>query len=249
MPLVGTLDVKARLAEAPLVTRVASEPWALPSASILHLLFEIDDASMLELIPPALHPTIPPTVQLVLMRAPESSVGAFTLALCRVGCRASAFQRAFVTRAYCDSDAATAELRERYGFDARTGSVRLARYHDRVIGQVEARGRTILDCELVDPIAIGAGDVRYVDNLNLARIARGGVEIPRLLQVDPAHEIRTADRGTPSLRAFDADAWGAPGLRVNYAVSGSIAVADVTFPRLRFAIDPQKPAYLGTEQL
>ncbi len=249
MPLVGTLDVKARLDETPLVTRLASEPWTLPRVSILHLLFEIDDATMLELIPPALHPTIPPTVQLVVMQAPESSVGAFALALCRVGCRASAFQRAFVTRAYCDSEAATAELRERYGFDARRGSVRLARYHDRVIGQVELAGRSILDCELVDPIAIGTGDVRYVDNLNLARLRRGGAELPRLLQVDPVHEIRTADRGSAALRTLDADAWGAHGLRTNYPVSGSIVVADITFPKLRFAIDPEKPAYLGTEQL
>lgn len=249
MPLLGTLDVKARRAEAPLVTRLASEPWTLPRASILHLLFEIDDATMLELLPPALHPTIPPTVQLVVMQAPESSAGPFTLALCRVGCRASAFQRGFVTRAYCDSEAAIQELRERYGFDVRRASVRLARYHDRVIGQVEHGGRSILDCELVDPIAIGTGDVRYVDNLTLARLSRGGAEVVRLLQIDPVHEIRTADRGKPALRSFDADAWGAPGLRTNYAVSGSIVVADVTLPKLRFAIDPEKPAYLGTEQL
>ncbi len=247
MPLFGTLDVKSRLEGTPLVTRPATEPWPLPGTLVLNLIHEMDEGAMLSALPPALHPTIPPTLHYIFVRAPESSVGPFTLALVRIGCRASAFQRGFVTRAYCDSEAATRELRERFGFDAWTTPVRLTRRHDRVTGEVEQGGKTILACELVDPIAIGPDDVRYVDSLNLARLARGGVELPRLLQVDPAWMIKTVDRGQPHVIHFDPDAWRAPGVRPNYPVSASIATTDVTFPKLRFAIDPDKAAYLGTE--
>jgi hypothetical protein len=247
MPHFGTLDVKSRLDGTPLVTRPAAEPWALPRVSVLQLMYEIDENAMLSSLPPALHPTIPPTLHYVFLRAPESSVGPFTLALVRIGCRASAFQRGFVTRAHCDSEAAVRELRERFGFDAWPAHVRLVRRHDRVVGEVELSGRPILACELVDPIAIGAGDIRYVDNLNLARLSRGGAPVARLLQVDPAWAIETADRGRPHLIAFDADAWAAPGVRPNYPVSASVVTAQVAFPKLRFAIDPEKPAYQGTE--
>jgi hypothetical protein len=249
MPQFGSLDVKARLQGTPLVTRPATEPWAVPGVSVLNLIHEIDDGAMLSSLPPALHPTIPPTLHYVFVRAAESSVGPFTLALVRIGCRASAFQRGFVTRAFCESEAATRELRERWGFDVRPAQVRLLRRHDRVTGEVELDGRRILACELIDPIAIGADDVRYIDALNLARLARGGSELPRLLQVDPAWTIKTVDRGQPHVIAFDADACGAPGVRPNYPVSASIATADVTFPKLRFAIDPEKPAHLGSEAL
>jgi hypothetical protein len=249
MPLYGTLDVKSRLDGTPLVTRPATEPWAVPGVSVLNLIFEMDEGAMLSALPPALHPTIPPTLHFVFVRAPESSVGPFTLALVRIGCRASAFQRGFVTRAYCESEAATRELRERYAFDVRPARVHLTRRHDRVVGEVDLDGRAILACELIDPIAIGADDVRYIDSLNLARVPRGGAPVPRLLQVDPAWTIKTVDRGRPHAIAFDPDAWSAPGVRPNYPVSASIATADVVFPKLRFAIDPDKPAHLGSEAL
>ncbi len=249
MPSFGTLDTKARLAGTPLVTRPATEPWTLPGATVLQLMYEIDEPAMLASLPPALHPTIPPTLHLVFLRAPETSVGPFTLALLRIGCRASAFQRAFVTRAYCDSEPAALELRERWGFDARPAHVRLTRRHDRVTGEVELDGRPILSCDLIDPIAIGADDVRYVDHLNLARLSRAGAAVPRLLQVDPGWAIKTADRGEPRVVAFDADAWSAPGVRPAYPVSASVVLADVTLPKLRFAIDPEKPAHLGSEAI
>jgi hypothetical protein len=247
MPLFGSLDVKSRLAGTPLVTRPATETWALSGVSVLNLILEMDEGAMLSALPPALHPTIPPTLHYVFLRAPESSVGPFTLALTRIGCRASAFQRGFVTRAYCDSEAATRELRERWGFDVRPAGVRLTRRHDRVTGDVEQGGRSILACELIDPIAIGADDVRYIDSLNLARLPRAGAELPRLLQVDPAWTIKTVDRGHPHVITFDPDAWSAPGVRPNYPISASIATTDVVFPKLRFAIDPDKAAYLGSE--
>jgi len=249
MPLFGTLDVKSRLADAPLLERLDTEPWELPGAEVLHLLYEIDDAAMQTLLPPALHPTIPPTCHLVVTRVPESPAGPFVLAQTRVGCRAGAFQRGLVTRAFCDSPRAASELRHRFGFDVRPARVRLTPRYDRVEAEVALDGRRVLACELVDPLAIGQEDVRYVDVLNLARVVREGEERARLVQVDAVYAIHRADRGRPMLHAFEADAWRAEGLIPRWAVSGSFSRADLTLPRLRFLVDPLRPAFQATERV
>lgn len=245
MPLFGALDVKAVLETAPEVRDLGTEPWTLPGAEVLHLLFELGDEGNLELIPPALHPTIPPTCSLLAVRAPESPAGPFLLVQLRVGCRASAFQRAYVVRSFCDAPGAAEELRARWGFEASASDARFERRHDRL--QLSVPG--ILEASLVDPIPIGVGDVRYVDSLNPARVLRDGAWTGRLIQIDPSYEIRAADRGEPELAAFDAAACGAPGLAPVYPVSGSYVLADVTLPALRFLIDPTQPAYQGTERV
>lgn len=249
MPLFGTLDVKARGADAPRVAALASADWSLPGAEVLHLLFETEDAGNLALLPPALHPTIPPTCHLVVMRAPESPVGRFVLAQLRVGCRAGAFQRGLVTRAFCDSARATAALRDGFGFDVRTAEVKLARRHDEMSARVTEDGRCVLACALADPVAIGPDDVRYVDALNLAWVPRGGEPALRLVQVDARQTLHTADRGRPTIATFDAAAWAAPGLVPDYGVAASFCTADVVLPRVRFLVDPEKPAFRGTEKV
>lgn len=249
MPLFGTLDVKARGAAAPRLAALASGEWSLPDAEVLQLLFETDDAGNLALLPPALHPTIPPTCHLVVTRAPESPVGAFVLAQLRVGCRAGAFQRGFVTRAFCDSALAASALREGFGFDCRPADVRLVRRHDEVSARVAESGRTILACSLADPIAIGPDDVRYVDTLNLAWVPRDGELALRLVQLDARQTIHTADRGRPCIDRFEAEAWAAPGLVPDYGVSASFCTADLVFPRVRFLVEPEKPAFQGTHRV
>ncbi|HVP30306.1 MAG TPA: hypothetical protein VMW35_14215 [Myxococcota bacterium] len=249
MPLYGTLDVKARAADAPRLAALDAPEWQLPGAEVLHLLFETEDAGNLALLPPALHPTIPPTCHLVVIRAPESPAGAFVLAQLRVGCRAGAFQRGFVTRAFCDSARAAAALCSAFGFDARAADVRLVRRHDEVSARVTEGGRAILACSLGDPVAIGPDDVRYVDALNLAWVPRGGESVLRLVQVDARQRIHTADRGRPRIASFDAPAWAASGLVPDYGVSASFCSADLVLPRIRFLVDPEKPAFRGTEKL
>ena len=249
MPLFGTLDVKPLLADAPLLERLDTEPWTLPGAEVLHVLHEIDAAAMQTLLPPALHPTIPPTSHLVVTRVPESPVGPFVLAQARVGCRAGAFQRGLVTRAFCDSPRAASELRQRFGFDVRPARVRLSSHYDRVEAEVALDGRRILGCGLVDPLAIGQGDVRYVDVLNLARVVRDGEERARLVQLDAVYSVLRADRGRPVLQAFDAAAWRADGLLPRWAVSGSFCRVDLTLPRPRYLVDPLRPAFQATERI
>jgi hypothetical protein len=249
MPLTGTRDLTSTAANVPLMASLATEPWQLNDAQLLHVLYEANDAAITSLIPPALHPTIPPTLYITVVRVPDSSVGAFTLAEVRAGCRAGARPRAFLARAYCDSDRAIAELRARWGYPVQMGDVSLRRYYDRVVASVATDGRPVLACGLVNPEPISGGDIQYIASMNLARVVRDGQEVLRLIQVDPEYTFHKADRGRPLLTAFDGDAWGLPGAVPVYPVSTSFAVCDIVMPEIRYIADPAKPPLQAIEKV
>ena len=81
--------------------------------------------------------------------------------------------------------------------------------------------------------------------MHLARTPRG----LRLVQVDPTFAVERAERGRPHLVAFDAAAWGDARIVPMHPVSASIAIADVTLPRLRYLCRPDVWAFEGTERL
>jgi hypothetical protein len=249
MPLTGTRDLTGLASAAPLVTDLGTEPWELPRAEVLQVLYEIDDRAMLTIIPPALHPTIPPTAFFTVTRVPASPAGPFILAEVRIGCRAAARPRGFLVRAYCDSDVAAAELRARWGYNVSRADVRLDRQYFRIVGSVAENGVKLLECTLKDPEPISGKDVQYIASMNLARLARDGQELTRLIQVDPDFVFHTADRGSPMLGEFVASAWGLDGVVPVYPVSASYAVCDITLPRLRYLVDPTKPPLQAVETI
>src|SRR5437867_10814890 len=118
MPLLGTLDVVPRLADAPKLDNYDTEAWEIAGVELLSLTFEIDDRQMTAALPPALYPTIPPVAYFSVAAYPESPIGPFALAQVRVGCRASALPRGFLLRAYSDSPAACDALGRRWGISA-----------------------------------------------------------------------------------------------------------------------------------
>lgn len=249
MPLVGTRDITRLAAGTALVERLDTEPWPLPQAEVFQALYELDEANLLSLLPRALHPTIPPMISFVFHKAVESSVGPFTLAEARVGCRSGARPRAFVARAFCDSIAAIELLRAHWGYPVEQAEVSLRHHYDRVFATVAKDGRTILDVALGDPEAIGQGDIQYIANMNLARIRKDGGEVVRLLQVDADYAVHRAERGRPLLETFDAAAWGVDGARPDWPISATWAVADVTLPKLRYMVDPEKPPLEALETI
>ena len=85
--------------------------------------------------------------------------------------------------------------------------------------------------------------------MHLARVEGGEGAHPRLVQVDSEYEFRTADRGRPELRCFDASAWGHDRLVPTEPVSTSFAVGDVSIPPVRYVCNPDIPAAEGTERL
>jgi len=250
MPLFGKQDVQAAAARAPLMNGFGTEAWELKNAEILHLAFEVVEGPAEWLIPPALHPSIPPYTALSVARFPTSPVGPFALAQVRLVVRAGIRPRAYLLGAYTDSERAAHELRARWGFTLGPGTITLQARHDRVIGQVVREGQTILDMELENPEQISGTDVTYLDSLHLARVTESGKETPVIVQVDPEYVFHSAQRGKPRLISLQADAWGGDGrLRLTHPMHATFCRCDTDMPKLRFGMDPSVPAVQGSRRL
>lgn len=249
MPLYGLRDVTPLVETAPEMESLDTEPLELPGVEVLQVMFEIDAAPMLDLLPPALHPTIPPTATFVFWRAQDGPLGAFTMAQLRVGCRAGVRPRGFLASSFCDAEPAAEALRSRWGYNCRPGLVRLRRFYDRIVGSVVVNDDTILQVSLMDPQAISGGDVQYVANMHLARVRRDGALLPRLVQVDPEFTFQRAERGRPVVDHIDPERHAVAALTPVYPVSASYTLCDITLPRIRYIVDPERPAMQGTETL
>jgi hypothetical protein len=242
--LFGTADLDALAATAPRMERLDTEPLVLPGAWVLQATFEMPAAVRECFLPPALHPTDPPLVSWLVYRCAESPLGPFVLAQLRVSCRSGVRPRGFLLDAVVDSPAASRELATRWGFRARIGAVHVARGYETITTTVALDGRTILEVALRDPDPLGAHDVQYTASMHLAHTPRG----VRLIQVDPTYDVTRAERGLPALLACDPTAWGDARLVPGHPVSGSLALADVTLPKLRYVCRPDVWAFDGTER-
>ncbi len=250
MPVFGKQDCQAWAPRVPLMSGFGTEAWELKGAEILQLSFEVVEDLALELIPPALHPSIPPYATLSLARFPESPVGPFCLAQVRVIARAGIRPRGYLLGAYTDSEEAAVELRSRWGFTVDKGKIALQVYHHRVEGQVWKAGQTIVEMVLENPETISGSDITYIDSLHLARVEEGGRESLVLVQVDPEYVFHLAQRGRPRLVAFRGEAWGAGELlRFTNPIVATFTRCDTDLPRLRFAMDPALPAVQGSRRI
>lgn len=246
MPRVGKQDVHTAAQRVPLLKKLHTEVWELPGAELLHLSFEIVEEPAEELIPPALHPSIPSYATLSIARYPQSPVGPFSLAQVRVVARAGIRPRGYLLGAYTNSERAAAELRARWGFTIDVGTITLDPRHDQIIGRVQRGEQTILEMALHAPEQISGSDVVYADSLHLVRLAENGTEKPVLIQVDPEYVFHNAQRGRARLLSFQADAWGAETrLRCRDPIVGTYVRCDMDLPKLRFALDPTVPNARG----
>jgi acetoacetate decarboxylase len=250
MPQFGKQDMQAAVARAPLIKGFGTEAWELKNAEILHLAFEVVEGPAEWLVPPALHPSIPPYATLAVARFSTSPVGPFALAQVRLVVRAGIRPRGYLLGAYTDSEQAANELRARWGFTLGLATITLQARHDRVIGQVVREGQTILDMELENPEQIAGTEVTYLDNLHLARVMENGKETPVIVQVDPEYVFHSAQRGKPRLISLQADAWGGDNrLRCTNPMHATFCRCDTDMPKLRFGMDPSVPAVQGSRRL
>ncbi len=248
MPLTGTRDLTAIAGSAPLLTSLDTDPWELKGAQHLQLHHELGGDRQ-ALLPPALHPSIPPTLLVNVTHVPDSEVGAFNLATVRVGCRAGARPRGLLVRGYCDSAAATSVLRERWGYPIDLADVWFKPGYARAATSVTVDGEVVLEGELVDPQPITGADVQYMASLNLARVSRDGEEKALLLQVDPDFTFERAQRGRPRLTVFEAEAWNLPGASAAHPISASLTTVDMTLPSLRYLVHPERDPLSAVERL
>jgi hypothetical protein len=220
-----------------------TKPAVLDSVEVLTLTFEIAADSAQDVLPPGLHPTIPPLVTWMVWRCAESDWGPFAMAQTRVECRSGARPRAYLVGAVVDGALAGDELAARWGFACRTGDVSLERSYDRISAEVTLDGRVIFAADAVDPVPLGPTDVQWMANMNLAQTPRG----LRLVQVDPDYDVTRAERARPILTTFDAAAWGEERITPVYPVAASFTVATVTLPRIRYLSAPDQLAFFATE--
>ena len=252
MPVFGKQDVEAAAAQAPLMTGFDTDAWELKGAEILQLSYEIAEEPAEWLIPPALHPSIPPYATFSVMHYPDSPVGPFALAQVRIIVRAGIRPRGYLLHAYASTEQAVGELQARWGFTVETAEVSLQPRHDRVIGKVERNGETLLEVELENPEHVSGADITYLDSLHLARVQdqKTAVETPVIVQVDPEYVFQAAQRGKPRLLSFKAGAWGDSGrLRCTSPIIATMTKCDTDLPQLRFALDPSLPAAQGSRRL
>jgi hypothetical protein len=249
MPLSGTRDLASLIKSAPLMPNFDTEPWELRGAQVLQLMYEIRQEAMVKLLPSSLHPTIPPTLVFTVTKVPESSVGPFVLAEVRVGCRAGARPRGFVARCYVNTEAAANELRTRWGYNVQVADVRFKSGYDRYEGIVTVDGKVVLDIALQNPEPINGQDLQYLAAVQLARVAREGGEVARIVQVDPDYVFHKADRGKPQLKTLDQDAFLLEDADAWWPISASCSTCDITLPHIRYVLDPEKPAVQGVERV
>ena len=241
--LIGSANVEELAARGPTLESFDAEALALEHTLVVQVGYEIATPHRESMLPPALHPTDPPLVTWLFYRCPASPWGSFAVAQTRIECRSGLRVRGFLVSAVTDNAAAATALAARWGYATRVGRIELHRHYDSLDAAVEIDGRTILDLTVSDPDPLAPADVQYVANMNLARTPRG----VRLVQVEARYNVERVERGRPTVRRFDGAAWGEPRLEPVYPVAGSVAVATVTLPRLRFVCRPDVLAFEGTE--
>jgi hypothetical protein len=243
--ITGSARVEDLLAARPRVAGFGAGPVALPGAEVLQAMFEMPVSAREAVVPPGLHPTNPALCVIQAWRCPESPWGAFSLAQVRAETRSGLRPRGFVVGAVCDNDRAADALATDFGFPAQPGEVLLRRAYDAAWLEVGVAGRTILALEGMDPEPLLPQDLFYAVTLNLAETPRG----PRLLQVEPEFSVARAERLRPRLLSFHPEGWGDRHLDPYFAVSASLASADIVIPRMRFVCSPDVLAFSGTEKV
>jgi hypothetical protein len=243
--LVGTAE-PARLAlRAPRMAALDTEPLALEGAEQLQLVYEIGSGALTSLLPPALHPTLPPLARIVVTRVARSALGPFSLAELRVECRSGVRTRALLLQGFCDGDAAREALAARFGFALLPAEIALRGGYFEARAEVRRGGAALLAGGARELVPLGPRDVQNVSSLHLAETPRG----LRLVQVDAEARVERAARGRPFLERFDAAAFGAPELRPAHPVAATWMSLDLLLPALRFVCRPDVLAFVGTERI
>jgi hypothetical protein len=239
----GALDPEQLGRGKPSLRSFATDPVALPGARVFQAMFEMTSVAREAVVPPALHPTIPPALVILAWQCPASPFGPFSLIQVRAQVRSGVRPRGLVLGALCDSESATTELRERWGFPAACGRIEFRQGYDATRLLAERDGAPCLEILALDPTPLAPGDVQFSATLNPAHTERG----LRLVQVEPELVASRSERLSAQLLHFDGAAWNEPRLDPYHPVSASISSADIRIPALRYVCRPDVMAFVGTE--
>ena len=244
MPIFG--GYKPAVDGLPVIKALAEDRIDLESAQVLALTFEVLSEAAIAALPAALHPPFPTYCSLVVRRHDDSPFGPFTTAELRLHARATNHYVGYSLGGFTDNDAACAWLRDAYGAPIAVAErVSLVRRHYGVEAVVGEGGRNLLEAVIETPGYISGADVLYVQNSNLASL--GGV--PALVAEEFEYQIKEARRGTSRFAALDLTAFGAPTLTLSNHLPATWTTGSWSYMPVRFTIDPNRPAGVGTRKV
>lgn len=243
--LVGTEDPSRFEVGAPELASFDSDGVTFVDSVFVQALFEIRSDGMCEMLPPALHPTLPPVAGFSVFEVPDSEWGAFRMAQLRIECRSGLRPRGMLVSAVIDNESARDALAMRFGFRAVVGEVELARAYDTTRVCVEVAGQTWLRTSMRGPQRIGEGDTQFVSSIHPARTPMGF----RLVQVDTRHAIRRAERAPLEIEKFEGAAWGEGRIVPSLPLPAVVGIADITIDPIRFVCRADVLAFEGTESV
>ena len=181
----GTASVDELAAGAAEMESFGSEPITLSGVTGLSLVAELRRGAREEVLPPALHPIVPPAMSLLAWDVGDSPWGAFSAVSVRVVCRSGARARTFCIGAAATTNDAVAGLRSQLGFPAQRAEVALRRHYDGVDLTVASSGGAgdgaarrngagpMLAVSALDPDPLSVGDLQHVGSMNLAHTPLG----------------------------------------------------------------------------
>ena len=239
----GTADPDAIARGAPALDGLDTPELTLDSVELVQLLAEIRSGPLEALLPPALHPTLPPVVAWVFHRVPDSPWGPFQILETRLACRSGLRPRGYLVGGITDNPAAAEALARRWGYRLHPGTLELRPGYTEHRIRAHSGDRLVVELALRNPTPLGAHDVQFVAVMHPAHTPHGF----RLVQCDPRYEVLRAERGEPRIVHFDADAFGDARIEPVYPISAAFCLARVTLPRLRFVCRADLHAFYGTE--
>lgn len=241
----GTADLDTLARRAPTLTGYVTEPLTLQGVSLFQLVAEMRNGAREAVLPPSLHPTVPPTLSLQVWQVPDSPWGGFAMVVCRISCRGGVRARGFTSAAVASTEAACHGLGDTYGYPLRLGEIDFLASYSGVAAAVQVDGREILRAAAIDPVPLGPDDVQYTGTLNAVHVPAG----LRLLQVEFQLDPTRVERLRPRLECFAAEAWGDARLDPYFPVTAALASGTVTFAAPRFQLKADELAFTGTERV
>ncbi len=248
--LIGTGDPEERADRAPTMDSLDTDSLTLPDVSVLQVISEIGSAAMCEMLPPALHPTLPPAVSWLVYDCKKTPWGPMRLAQTRIECRSGTRPRGLLSHAICNNQQAAVALEQRWGYSVGVGEIDFRRSYHEVHCRVEVQNEifedeTVLQIGMRNPQPLEAGSIQFVAGMHPVNTPKGY----RLLQCDPTHAETESQYGSPIVEEFEPDAWGDARIDPVYPVSAAFCKAEITLPKLRFLCRPGEMAFSGTERI
>lgn len=242
MPVLGTLDITKWVAAGgvALFDPKEGDAWVLSKAELFTVSIEIQPGAR-ALLPPAMHPSVPMYVVFSFGKFPESPVGPFSVAQVLISGRVGIRPRGFVLKTLVSSEAARREMAGRWGYPVAEGEAKIIPRHDRVLAEAWAGGTMIAQCEMTDREPIEGADTEPLASTHLARNAPDGKLV--LIQVEPAYQYASAERGRPRVLRFDPAPWRMDGyVQLDQGIVGVYSRCDLALAPPRFIMDPQRPS-------